>query len=70
LDGFSPVRGKCHFWREQLDADDVYNTRVKKGDRRVRCSCFIEGRGWTYTIDTLAVDCPDRYHCRYYIHNY
>lgn len=65
---FSPIRGKCFYWREQLNVDDVYDTRVKKDERRVECSCFVEGDRWTYTASTVPADCPQRLHCRYYIH--
>lgn len=65
---FSPIRGKCFYWREQQNADDVYDTRVKKDERRVECSCFVEGDRWTYTVSSIPSDCPQRLHCRYYIH--
>ncbi len=65
---FSPIRHKCFYWREQPHYDDQYDTRVKKGQRRVVCSCFVEGDTWTYTEDDVPADCPQKMHCRYYIH--
>lgn len=65
---FSPIRGKCFYWREHMHDDDVYDVRLKKGERRIQCSCFVEGTLWTYTEDTTPADCPEKMHCRYYIH--
>jgi hypothetical protein len=64
---FAPMRGKCFYWREQPDYDDLYNMHLLKGQRRVRCSCFVEGETWTYTQDEMPSDCPQKLHCRYYI---
>ena len=66
-DGYTPVKGKCTWWREMAVDDDVFDTRLKDGQRRIRCSCFVEGKGWTVTRDELPGDCPDFRHCRYYI---
>ena len=66
-DGFAPIKGKCNYWREQASEEDRWDPRVKKGDRRVTCSCFVEGDLWEYTETTIPGDCPDRHHCRYYI---
>jgi hypothetical protein len=55
VDGFSPVKGKCFYWREQLS-----------DDWGVRCTCFVEGDFWEFTVDTVPGDCPRRLHCRYY----
>lgn len=68
MDEFSPIRGKCFYWREQLDDEDRYNTRVKKEDWRVVCTCFVEGTRWLYTASTVPDDCPDKRRCRYYIY--
>jgi hypothetical protein len=65
---FAPIRHKCFYWREQLHYDDQYDMRVKKGQRRVVCTCFVEGDTWTYTEDDVPSDCPQKMHCRYYIH--
>jgi len=65
---FAPIRGKCFYWRERLNDEDIYNTRIKKGDRRMQCSCFVEGHQWTFTESTMPPDCPNKLHCRYYIY--
>lgn len=67
MDGYAPIKGKCTYWREALNVDDEWDTRVKKGDRRVDCTCFVEGRGWQATVSTIPSDCPLRDSCRYYI---
>lgn len=69
MDGFAPIKGKCYYWREAVDDDDRFNTRVKKTEWRVRCTCFVLGDGWTYTVETVPADCPERRTCRYYIYN-
>ena len=66
-DGFSPVRGKCTWWRERAVEEDTYDVRLEKGERRVYCSCFVEGKSWTFTTDEVPSDCTDSKHCRYYI---
>ena len=65
---FSPIRGKCFYWREQPHYDDQYDPRVKQGQHRIVCSCFVEGDTWTYPEDDVPSDCPQKMHCRYYIH--
>jgi len=69
-DGFSPVRGKCLWWRERASDDDLYDVSVKHDDKRVTCSCFVEGKAWTHTMSTIPVDCSDARHCRYYIRHW
>lgn len=64
---FAPVRGKCVYWREQIDDDELWDARIKLEDRSVRCSCFIEGYIWDATVASIELDCPRRDHCRYYI---
>lgn len=66
-DGFAPVKGKCMYWRETDNDEDRWDTRVKREDRRVDCSCFVEGMGWSVTQSTVPEDCPLRLHCRYYV---
>jgi len=66
-DGFSPIKGKCTYWRETLVEDDRFDSRVKKADKRVLCNCFVEGNTWPATVSTIPRDCPETYHCRYYI---
>lgn len=66
-DGYSPLKGKCIWWRERLVDEDRYDPRLKDEERRLQCSCFVEGKGWTLTRAELPLDCPDAKHCRYYI---
>lgn len=65
--GYTPVKGKCTWWRERAVDEDIWDPRLPDTERRVRCSCFIEGKGWTYEAAKLPLDCPDERHCRYYI---
>jgi hypothetical protein len=66
-DGFAPIGHKCTYWRERSSEDDRFDFSVKKDDKRVECSCFLEGRAWPATESTVPRDCPERLHCRYYI---
>jgi len=66
-DGYAPIRGKCTYWRERANDDDRWESRIKRGDKRVTCSCFVEGTQWSVTESTVPSDCPERLHCRYYI---
>jgi hypothetical protein len=66
-DGFAPIKGKCMYWRERLYEDDRFDSRIKKDDKRIECSCFVEGDLWPATVSTIPPDCPERFHCRYYI---
>ena len=61
-----PIRGKCTWWREVPHAEDQYDVRLKKDEKRVNCSCFVEGKGWQFTAVEVPGDCPDFRHCRYY----
>ena len=67
---YTPVKGKCTWWRESLHDDDVHDTTVKKPDKRVQCMCMVEGRSWTFTHVEVPSECPDSRHCRYYIKNW
>lgn len=67
MSGYTPIHGKCIFWREQPDEDDRYDTRIKPEDRRVRGTCFVDGDLWEYTVATVPADCPLHRKCRYYI---
>ena len=67
MDGFSPIKGKCLYWRERLDEDDRYSPRLKQDDWRVQGICFVDGDTWDYTLSTVPSDCPLRLKCRYYI---
>lgn len=67
MDAYSPIEGKCRFWREAPEVDDQYNTLIKKGDKRVLCTCFVEGDMWVMPVKDTPSDCPKLYKCRYYI---
>ena len=64
---YAPIRGKCFYWREAMHGDDMYDVRVKKGQRRVVASCFVEGNTWTFTESDIPADCPHARQCRYFI---
>lgn len=66
-DAYTPIRGKCTWWREQPVEEDEYDRRIADDDRRIRCSCFVEGFVWTYATSELPSDCPDANRCRYHI---
>lgn len=65
---YAPIPKKCFYWREHPNDDDMFDVRIKKGQRRVDCSCFVEGDRWEFTESTVPPDCPDKVHCRYYIY--
>ncbi len=69
VDGYTPIHRKCLFWREQIEDEDVYDSRLSEQDRRVSCTCFVEGDRWAYTVATVPPDCPKARKCRYYIYN-
>jgi hypothetical protein len=68
-DAYAPVKKKCTYWRERRYDDDRFDSRIKPADKRVECSCFVEGKAWQVTVSTVPSDCPDKLHCRYYIKN-
>ena len=67
MDAYTPVKGKCIYWREAMNIEDEHDITVKKPDKRVNCSCFVEGYYWYFTVGTTPSDCPRRRQCRYYI---
>ncbi len=67
MDAYSPVRGKCTWWRETPVEEDAHNITIKAADKRVRCTCFVEGYFWTHRSCEVPADCPNIRHCRYYI---
>lgn len=67
MGGYAPVKGKCLYWREMLNAEDEWDTRLKPAQRRVECSCFVEGDRWEFTVADVPLDCPEKRQCRYYI---
>ena len=70
MDSFSPVRGKCVWWREIPNGEDLYDLGVKDADKRVECSCFIEGFQWTFTRLEVPIECPRNRSCRYFVKGY
>ena len=70
LDGQAQIRGKCQYWRERMDEYDRWDRDVRPADKRVTCSCFVEGRLWAVTVETPPADCPERDRCRYHIPMY
>ena len=67
MDPYSPIKGKCTWWREVAVDDDTHDISIKPVDKRVQCSCFVEGLSWTHTRTSVPSECPDSDHCRYYI---
>lgn len=61
-----PIQGKCTWWREKPRAEDEYDVRLKKDEKRIDCSCFVEGKLWPYAARDVPADCPESRHCRYY----
>lgn len=66
-DGYSPIRGKCTWWRERAVDEDIWDSRIREDAKRVTCSCFVEGNYWTFTRGEVPSDCPNQRACRYYI---
>jgi hypothetical protein len=64
---YHPIRGKCTWWRERLVDEDRWDITLKAGQRRVECSCFVEGHLYTWPRNEVPPDCPDNRRCRYYI---
>lgn len=67
MDQFTPVKGKCLYWREALNEDERWNVRLKPEQRHVDCTCFVEGDLWQFLIGEVPEDCPTKRSCRYYI---
>jgi len=68
-DPYSPVKEKCIWWREFPVQEDKWDMRIKDVDKRIACSCFVEGKGWEFKTCELPPECPDSRACRYYIRN-
>jgi len=69
-DSFTPIRGKCMWWREAPVDEDVYDVMLREDQKRMNCSCFVEGKAWTHTRGDVPADCPENKHCRYYIRHW
>lgn len=66
-DGFTPISGKCTWWRERAVEEDVWSPRLRAEEKRVNCSCFLEGYVWTVQRQEIASECPRNRMCKYYI---
>ncbi|MDP2234339.1 MAG: hypothetical protein Q8K89_11930 [Actinomycetota bacterium] len=67
MDAYAPIPGKCKWWREKISDEDRLSPRLKPGQYRVECTCFVEGDYWNFTVDELPSECPNFRACRYYI---
>ena len=67
MDAYTPIRGKCTWWRERPDEEDAYNVRMKDDEKRWYCTCFVEGDLWIYKKAEIPSDCPNALKCRYFI---
>lgn len=66
-EGYLPIKGKCTWWREMPLDEDRWNARIRDHEKRVACTCFVEGKGWIYARWELPEECPDSRRCRYYV---
>jgi len=66
-DPYARVPGKCVWWREMPNEDDRTDTRIKPAEKRVECSCFVEGYLWTFTVVEVPRECPSSRSCRYFV---
>ena len=67
MDNYAPVKGKCTWWREVPRIEDEYDATLKPDQRRVTCSCFVEGFQWEFLVPDVPRECPRAKNCRYYI---
>ncbi len=67
MDAYTPIKGKCMWWRETMVEEDAHDIMVKPEDKRIHCTCFVEGYQWTHARNELPEDCPNTRKCRYYI---
>ena len=47
--------------------EDVHDIMIKPENKRVRCTCFVEGFVWTHEAVDVPKECPESQHCRYFI---
>ena len=62
-----PIRGKCTWWREDLNEEDRFDRGLKAEAKRVHCACFVEGGTWEFHVGDVPKDCPVNLGCRYHI---
>lgn len=67
MDAYTPLKGKCTWWREVPNQEDAHSMSIKDADKRVNCTCFVEGHYWVYTRSEVPSDCPRCRGCRYHI---
>ena len=66
-DIYAPIPGKCMWWREVPNETDIHDRMLKASDKRVDCTCFVEGKAWTFKECEVPIECPEHRYCRYYI---
>lgn len=66
-EAFAPVKGKCLYWREALNDEERWSSRLKPDEKHVDCTCFVEGDVWRFVVPEVPADCPNKRACRYYI---
>jgi hypothetical protein len=69
-DPYAAVRGKCVWWREIPNVEDRFSLDVKPDDKRIECSCFVEGYQWVFTTIEVPAECPRNRTCRYFVKGY
>ncbi len=67
MDSYTPIKGKCTWWREIPNQEDAYTVSIKDAAKRINCTCFVEGHYWTMPRGEVPSDCPNARACRYYI---
>lgn len=70
MDPYEAIRGKCVWWREVSNAEDAFDLGVKPDNKRVECSCFVEGYQWTFITVEVPAECPRSRTCRYFVKGY
>ena len=66
-DSYSQVKGKCIWWRETPNVEDAHDIDIKAPDKRIECSCFVEGYRWELPRAEVPKDCPNARKCRYFV---
>ena len=67
MDPYSALKGKCTWWREVPLDEDRYDVTLKPEQRRILCTCFVEGYRWEFASNEIPAECPRANNCRYYI---
>jgi hypothetical protein len=69
-DPYSAVRGKCVWWREVPNQEDRFDLDVKAPQKRIECSCFVEGYRYTFETAEVPMECPRARACRYFVNGH